>query len=90
MAKFTTCTMGWGGSFLNCFNILTETRSGALSRTLSQENFIERSIQYHPGCLQRRFESSLADGNMGDYMNGTHFIINVDSQKRLLFLEAPA
>ncbi len=76
-------TPWWIGAFMSRFNIVIRKQSGSLQRSPSHTRFIERTVAYHLGQVQRLFEVGDMDENMVENMDETHFIYNMGDHKTL-------
>lgn len=75
----------WVQVFMERHNIVIRKRSGKHQPSAAKVQFIERSVAYHLGEMQRAFESGELDEDDVENIDETHFVINMDNGLTLGF-----
>jgi hypothetical protein len=65
--------------------LVIRAQSGKLLCSPEKENYIEMTVAYHIGELQRQFETCMLDEQLLRNADETHFVINMDNGRTLGF-----
>ena len=75
----------WRQQFMHVHNIVLLSQRGRLTCSPAKELQIERSTICHLGVLKRGFKTSLFDENLMENIDKTHFVVNMDNSRTLMF-----
>lgn len=78
-------TPRWIQRFQQRFNIVSRKQTGKLMVSPAKQEFIEREVAFHLGCMARQFRSGELDENNLENADETHFQINFDNGRTLGF-----
>ncbi|CAM6124006.1 unnamed protein product [Calypogeia fissa] len=76
----------WIQSFQEQFDITQRKQTGKLATSPAHQEFMERTVAYHIGIVQRQFQAGELNEDMVENIDETHFVFNMDNGKTLGFL----
>lgn len=79
-------TARWIKHFMSFHKIVLRCQTGKLMLSPSKRDFIERSVAYHLGVLQRGFNDGTFLEETIENADETHFVVNFDNGKTLGFI----
>lgn len=78
-------TLSWIQAFMARFNIVVRTQAGKLLVSLAKQTYIQQTIAFHMGELQRGFIQGDLHEDLVENVDETYFIVNMDNGRMLGF-----
>ena len=78
-------TLSWIQAFMARFNIVGRTQTGKLLVSQAKQTYIQQTIAFHMGELQRGFIQGDLHDDLVENVDETHFIVNMDNGRTLGF-----
>lgn len=66
--------------------IVLRSQTGKLMVSKNKQDYIDKTVAYHLGCLKRAFDSGEIYEDECENADETHFVFNMDSGKTLGFI----